>query len=102
MEGHQQPWLHMGDYRDSYVGKQQRPPCLPIGLLVAALEAKKAATKDSLAAQAQSRGDGDNDSMDNETLRVYRICKSRRYVWESYRSSLKIENIRASISVGLV
>ena len=47
----------MGDYRDSYVGKQQRPPCLPIGLLVAALEAKKAARKDSLAAQAQSRGD---------------------------------------------
>ena len=68
---------------------------------MAAIEAKRAARKDSLATQARSRGDGDDDVMDNEFLAAYTIRKSRSNVREFYRSSLIIVNTRASMpSVG--
>jgi hypothetical protein len=96
ISGHGYTWEPIEHQR----GEQQRPPCLPFGLFVAALEAKRAARKDSLASQARSRGDGDDDVMDNEFLAAYTIRKSR-YVWDFYRSSLIIVNTRASTpSVG--
>jgi hypothetical protein len=42
-----------------------------------------------------SRGDGDEDVIDKETLAACRIRKSLSYVCESYRFSLTIVNARA-------